>query len=243
MPGRRRGSCPARACSDCLPTAPRPHRLQQTEKGSGTTRAIEVFLRGQRVAVHQRRYMGRKHGTNPEHMPSAHRRYAEWTPERFRRWAGKIGPNTEALISAVLASRPHPEQGFRTCLGILRSYRGLDPVRLEAVSARAVELGVLNCKGVACSARPQNQRSRRRARASRPAVRARQPARPRLLPLRGKSMLSHPTLDQLNTLGLYGLAKGFRELEHQARGARSRTRRMARLAARVRDDAARAEAV
>ena len=49
----------------------------------------------------------------------------------------------------MLASRPHPEQGFRTCLGILRSYRGLDPARLEAVSACAVELGVLNCKGVA----------------------------------------------------------------------------------------------
>ena len=49
----------------------------------------------------------------------------------------------------MLASRPHPEQGFRTCLGILRSYRGLDPARVEAVSARAVELGVLNCKGVA----------------------------------------------------------------------------------------------
>jgi hypothetical protein len=82
-------------------------------------------------------------------MPSSHRRYAEWTPDRFRRWAGKIGPNTEALISAVLASRPHPEQGFRACLGILRSYRGIDAARLEAVSARAVELGVLNCKGVA----------------------------------------------------------------------------------------------
>ena len=93
--------------------------------------------------------MGRKHGTDPDHMPSSHRRYAEWTPDRFRRWAGKIGPNTEGLISAVLASRPHPEQGFRTCLGILRSYRGLDPVRVEAVSARAVELGLLNCKGVA----------------------------------------------------------------------------------------------
>src|SRR5271166_1379112 len=72
-----------------------------------------------------------------------------WTPDRFPRWAGKIGPNTEGLISAVLASRPHPEQGFRTCLGILRSYRGLDTVRVEAVSARAVELGVLSCKGVA----------------------------------------------------------------------------------------------
>src|SRR5208283_5780043 len=108
-----------------------------------TARTVEIFHRGRRVGAHQRRTMGRRHGTDPDHMPSsppALRRV-----DRFRRWAGKIGPNTEGLISAVLASRPHPEQGFRTCLGILRSYRGLDPARLEAVSARAVELGVFNC--------------------------------------------------------------------------------------------------
>jgi transposase len=81
-------------------------------------------------------------------MPSSHRWYAEWTLDRFRRWAGKVGPNTEGLISAVLASRPHPEQGFRTCLGILRSYRGIDAARVETVLSRALELGVLNCKGV-----------------------------------------------------------------------------------------------
>jgi hypothetical protein len=127
-----------------------PHALIRAEvEVRVTARAVEAFHRGQRVAVHQRRYMGRKHGTDPEHMPSSHRRYAEWTSDRFRRWAGKIGPNTECLISAVLASRPHPEQGFRTCLGILRSYRGLEAGRLEAVSARAIELGVFNCKGVA----------------------------------------------------------------------------------------------
>jgi transposase len=127
-----------------------PHALIRAEvEVRVTERIVEVFYRGQRVAVHQRRYMGRKHGTDPDHMPSSHRFLAEWTPDRFRRWAGKIGPNTEALISAVLASRKHPEQGFRTCLGMLRSYRGLDPARVEAVSARALELGVLNCKGVA----------------------------------------------------------------------------------------------
>ena len=49
----------------------------------------------------------------------------------------------------MLASRPHPEQGFRTCLGILRSYRGVDPARVEAVSARGLELGALNCKSIA----------------------------------------------------------------------------------------------
>jgi hypothetical protein len=82
-------------------------------------------------------------------MPSSHRRYAEWTPDRFRRWARAIGPDTEGLVIAVLANRPHPEQGFRTCLGILRLYRGLDPVRAEAVSAKAVAIGALTYKSIA----------------------------------------------------------------------------------------------
>ena len=112
-------------------------------------RTIEVFHRGRRVAAHQRRYGGRRHGTNPDHMPSAHRRYAEWTPERFRRWARSIGPSTEGLVVAVLANRPHPEQGFRTCLGVLRLFKGLDPARAETVSARAVEIGALNYKSIA----------------------------------------------------------------------------------------------
>jgi hypothetical protein len=82
-------------------------------------------------------------------MPAAHRRYAEWSPERFGRWARTIGPNTEGLITAVLANRPHPEQGFRTCLGILRLYRGIEAARAEAISARAVEIGVLNYRSIA----------------------------------------------------------------------------------------------
>jgi transposase len=101
------------------------------------------------VAAHQRHYGGPKHGTDPEHMPSAHRRYAEWSPERFRRWASNIGPNTEGLVIAVLANRPHPEQGFRTCLGILRLYRGITAARAEAVSARAIEIGALNYRSIA----------------------------------------------------------------------------------------------
>jgi len=112
-------------------------------------RLIEIFHRGQRVGVHERRYGGPRHGTDPTHMPSSHRRYAEWTPDRFRRWAARIGPNTEGLIAAVLASRRHPEQGFRTCLGVLKLYRGVDPARVETVSARALEIGAFNCKSIA----------------------------------------------------------------------------------------------
>ena len=114
-----------------------------------TARSVEVFHRGRRIAAHERRYGGRRHGTDPEHMPSAHRRYAEWTPDRFHRWARSIGPNTEALITAILANRPHPEQGFRTCLGVLRLYRGIAPARAEAVSARALEINAMTYKSVA----------------------------------------------------------------------------------------------
>src|SRR3974390_2124019 len=123
-----------------------PHALIRAEVDVRVTaRMIEIFHRGQRVGVHERRYLGRRHGTNPDHMPSSHRRYAEWTPDRFRRWAGKIGPSTEGLIAAVLASRPHPEQGFRTCLGILKLYRGVDadrpaPSRSAGSPARASPL-------------------------------------------------------------------------------------------------------
>ena len=114
-----------------------PHALIRVEVDVRVTaRMIEIFHRGQRVGVHERRYLGRRHGTDPDHMPSSHRRYAQWTPDRFRRWAAKIGPSTEGLITAVLASRPHPEQGFRTCLGILKLYRGVDADRVEAVGPR-----------------------------------------------------------------------------------------------------------
>jgi transposase len=127
-----------------------PHALihQQVDVRIAS-RTVEVFHRGQRVAAHQRRYGGRRHGTDPDHMPSSHRRYAEWTPERFRRWARTIGPDTEGLIVAILANRPHPEQGFRTCLGVLRLYREIDRARVERVSARAVAIGALTYKSIA----------------------------------------------------------------------------------------------
>jgi transposase len=127
-----------------------PHALIREQVDTrATARTVEVFHRGKRVAAHARRYEGSRHGTQSEHMPSAHRRYAEWTPERLQRQARDIGPNTEALIIAVLARRPHPEQGFRTCLGVLRLFRGIDAARAETVSLRAVEIGALSYASVA----------------------------------------------------------------------------------------------
>ena len=177
-----------------------------------TERTVEVFHRGQRVAAHARRYGGPRHGTLPDHMPSAHRLYAEWNPERFQGQARAIGPNTEALIIAVLARRPHPEQGFRTCLGILRLYRGIDATRAEAISARAVrdrraQLPERRLHPRA-SAREQDGAARRGQRADL----ARQHPRFPLLPLRRTTLLQHPTIDRLRELGLDGMARSLRDL-------------------------------
>ncbi len=127
-----------------------PHALIRAQVDvRSTTRTVEVFHRGQRVACHERRHGGPRHGTDPDHMPSAHRRYAEWTPERFQRWARAIGPNTEGLILAIMANRPHPEQGFRTCLGVMRLFRGLDAARAESVASYATSIGALVYRSIA----------------------------------------------------------------------------------------------
>ena len=74
----------------------------------------------------------RKHTTVREHMPSSHRRYADWTPEHLRRRAGEIGPNTSALVEIILRERPHPEQGFRSSIGIIGLAEAHGRERLEA---------------------------------------------------------------------------------------------------------------
>jgi transposase len=108
-----------------------------------TPRTIEVFLKGERIAAHLRSSGNHHHTTVPEHMPSSHRRYADWTIERIRREAAAVGPATAALCDLILERRPHPEQGFRSCLGIVRLLRPFGAARLEAAAMRAIEIGTL----------------------------------------------------------------------------------------------------
>ena len=105
-----------------------------------TTTTVEVFFKGRRVASHPRRYDGQP-STVAEHMPSAHREHAEWTPSRLIRWAEKVGPATGELVTRILESRPHPEQGYKAVLGLMRLGRQHGNPRLDAASARAMALG------------------------------------------------------------------------------------------------------
>jgi transposase len=119
-----------------------PHRFLRAEvEARLTARTVEVFLRGERIAAHLRGGGNHKHTTLSEHMPSSHRRYAGWTIDRIRADARRIGPATAALCEVILESRPHPEQGFRACLGIVRLSGSFGAQRLEAAAERALEIG------------------------------------------------------------------------------------------------------
>jgi transposase len=113
-----------------------------------TQRTVEVFHRGKRVAAHVRSSSNRRHTTVREHMPSSHRRHADWTPERLMRKAAEIGRNTTVLVELIMRERRHPEQGFRSCIGIVSLARTHGADRLERACERALEIGTRSYSSV-----------------------------------------------------------------------------------------------
>jgi transposase len=106
-----------------------------------TAATIECFLKGRRVAAHVRSYQRGGFTTLPEHMPDSHRRHAQWTPGRLLNWGERIGPGTRAVVQWQLEHRPHPEQGYRSCLGLLNVAKTYGEARLEAACRRALTIG------------------------------------------------------------------------------------------------------
>ncbi len=121
------------------------HEQVDVRVSAGT---IEIYLDGKRIASHARSFQRGRHSTVAEHMPVAHRQHMEWSPSRIINWAGTIGPRTRALVEAILADRPHPEQGYRSCLGILRLGKRYGEMRLEAACARAIVAGARSYRHV-----------------------------------------------------------------------------------------------
>lgn len=119
-----------------------PHRFAgESVEVRATHTTVEVLRGGVRVAVHVRSAERGGHTTTPAHMPVAHRRHLEWTPERISLWAASVGPSAVALTEAILIDRPHPEQGYRSCLGLMRLGRRFGDERLERACKRALAAG------------------------------------------------------------------------------------------------------
>jgi transposase len=114
-----------------------------------TPTTVELFHRGQRVAAHARHFGRGRHTTVPAHMPHSHQHHLEWTPARLIRWASTLGPSVEALVTMMLDERAHPEQGYRSCLGLLRLGKQYGEARLDAACARAVRAGARSYRHVA----------------------------------------------------------------------------------------------
>ncbi len=126
-----------------------PHRFARREvEARFTARTVEIFLGGERIAVHMRGSGDGRHATIAEHMPSSHRRYGEWTPAKIREEANRIGPMLSLLVEKVIESRPHPEQGYRSCLGIIGLEKRFGAERLEAAALRALEIQARNYPSV-----------------------------------------------------------------------------------------------
>lgn len=126
-----------------------PHALvRQRVDVRLTATTVEVFHKGKRVASHFRTHHKGRHTTVKEHMPKAHQQHLEWSPQRIIRWAEKAGPATAEVVEHILSSRPHPEQGYRSCLGILRLGKHYSAERLEAACRRAIALNAFSYRNI-----------------------------------------------------------------------------------------------
>lgn len=113
-----------------------------------TPATVEIFHRGKRVASHLRSRGRNLPITQTEHRPKSHQAHLEWTPSRMVDWAGKVGPHTAQLVGRILDSKPHPEMGYRACLGLIRLARKHSPERMEAAAERALATGAVGYRHV-----------------------------------------------------------------------------------------------
>jgi hypothetical protein len=188
-----------------------PYRLVgETVEVRISQRNIEIFSNHRRVASHVRRYTP-GFSTDPAHMPESHRRHAEWTPGRIVAWAERTGPAVAKLAAEILAERPHPEQGYRTCLGIIRLGDRYGPERLARLCPGARD----PCPQLPIGRVHPAQRARHQAAAS--GRSGASPPGPRkrpgtgLLPMKGTCMLNHQTIEGLHALRLPAMAAGLQE--------------------------------
>lgn len=126
-----------------------PHRLVGTKIDVRVTgNLLECFASNHRVAGHAVSTVRGGFTTTPEHMPASHRAHLQWTPAKLISWGQRIGVSTAAVVTWQLEHRPHPEQGYRACLGLLALVRRYSAERLEAACTRAMVIRAPNLRSV-----------------------------------------------------------------------------------------------
>jgi transposase len=126
-----------------------PHKhLRKAVMVCITATTVEILLAGKRIAAHARSRRVGGYTTQSDHRPLSHQKHLEWSPERLVRWGAAIGSSTGMLVQTILESKPHPEQGYRSCLGLMRLGKQYSNERLEAACFRALRSGATTYRSV-----------------------------------------------------------------------------------------------
>jgi len=108
-----------------------------------SAKIVTITYEGKAVATHPKLLHKGQYSTKSEHMASSHKKYLEWSPGKIMNWGATIGSESAKLFKKIMDSRPHPEMGFRTCLGIINAYKkyqekGYSEEHLEIISTIAL---------------------------------------------------------------------------------------------------------
>ena len=127
-----------------------PHALIGAEvEVRATSTTVEILHGNERVAAHRRSYGAKGTPVTIEaHRPKSHRDYGAWPPSRIVGWATSIGPSVGSVVERILADKPHPEQGYRSCMALIRTAKQYGHERTEAACRRALSIGAPTRKSV-----------------------------------------------------------------------------------------------
>jgi hypothetical protein len=125
---------------------------------------VAIFHKSARVASHLRSHGRGQVVTNPEHRPKSHQAHLEWTPLRMVNWARTVGPNTACLFERILEDKPHPEMGYRGCLGIIRLADVYTPAPMESAAQLALATGACRYQSIKSILKNSTPRPTRRLR-------------------------------------------------------------------------------
>jgi len=126
-----------------------PYRLvRETVDVRLTATTVEILHQGTRVAAHRRSTVPGRATTDPTHRPKSHERHLDWTPSRLIAWGAHVGPSTAQVVARILDRFPHPEQGYRACLGLFSLARRYTPARLEAAAHRALATQAVSYRSI-----------------------------------------------------------------------------------------------
>ena len=126
-----------------------PHHFIKYQVDVQATRdSVRIFFKGRQIAHHPRNHQAGRFTTHSSHMPENHRFVQEWTPGRLLNWAQELGPNVLSFTKEMILSKPHPEQAYRACLGLLNLSKKFDVDRLDRACLRARQIGSLSLKSV-----------------------------------------------------------------------------------------------